>query len=622
MGYVRAFRLPPIRRKSRAVEKLACFQGESGQATDSVLPFARGCAALCNIFNAFRLPDHSAPPGCPFLKRSALGLLAIDCVQGTDTFVPTRVTISGAIKAWREDSRDRNPIVSAALMGVFLVPVLILALGREYFNYATETDLLNTYAPEARRILAGEALTIAFHPPGYSLVLAGVLGVVRDLFSAGLVVSVLSSTLALVVNFKAYQMLLGRWSGWASVTALWASTPLLILSVSATSDAFFFLLFSLVLWLTVAVIQKPHNLRLSLALGLCVGIAFLTRSNGITLFAAAAAPFVSVANLRAGSLGPRVKSFAAVLIGALVPIVMWFLVSKAYGMPFSPGGTIDNLAMTYFSSGDGIGFESMRDVKGRFDSLSDVLLHDPAAMASQYVRDLILIPDKVSKSIAYPVSLLAIVGIYALCKRGRRAFLAVMILIFLPQILLVNLKTFEHRFYVFLAPLIAVSIWEAIIWGYRLVEQASLKKVCTVFVLAASLFVGLTTLSNAHNYIHAQDEEIGSLIAKTGAMDVSSSIVVSRKPQTAYYLGAQHHLLIGGHDMRALKEMLQTLHTESGHDVFVYYGSMERWKWDALDALAADGDPPDWLTRVACYDPLPSSWCLYQYSPPVGSDLG
>ncbi len=540
---------------------------------------------------------------------------AIECVQGTDTFVASKETINGAIKAWGEDSRDRNPIVTASILAVFLAPVLMLALGRDYFTYATETDLLNTYAPEARRILAGEALSIEFHPPGYSLVLAGFLGAFRDLFSAGLAVSVLSSALALVINFKAYQMLLGRWSGWASVTALWASTPLLILSVSATSDAFFFLLFSVVLWLTIAVIQKPHQSGLSLSLGLCVGVAFLTRSNGITLFAAAAAPFVSVANLRPGSLAPRAKSFAIILIGAAAPITAWYLVSSVYDMPFSPGGTVDNLAMTYFSSGDGIGFESMRDVKGRFESLSAVLFHDPAAMASQYFRDLVFMPEKVSKSIAYPLSLLAIVGLYALVKRGRREFLAVMILIFLPQILLVNLKTFEHRYYVFLAPLIAVAIWEGFFWGYGLIQKASLKKACAVFGLAASVFVGATTLSNAHSYIHAQDREIGSLIAKTEAINFTSSVIVSRKPQTAYYLDAEHHLLLGGHDLRALRETLQGLNTETGKDVYVYYGSMELWKWDELDMLAPGGDPPVWLTNVACHISEPSSWCLYRYEP-------
>lgn len=544
-------------------------------------------------------------------------------VQGTDTFVARKETVYAALKAWREDSHDRNTIVTLSILAVFLVPVCVLALGRDYFTYATETDLLNTYAPEARRILAGEALTIEFHPPGYSLVLAGLLAVFRDLFSAGLAVSVLSSALALMINFKAYQMLLGRWSGWASVTALWASTPLLILSVSATSDAFFFLLFSLALYLTVAVMQRPQSLHLSLGLGLCIGIAFLTRSNGVTLFAAAAAPFVFLPSWRIADLASRMKPFAIILIGALGPISAWYLVSKAYGMPFSPGGTVDNLAMTYFSSGDGIGFESMRDVKGRFDSLSAVMFHDPAAIAGQYFRDLVLFPEKVSKSIAYPVSFVAIVGFYALFKRGRRDFLAVMLLIFLPQILLVNLKTFEHRFYVFLAPLIAVAIWEGLVWLYRLIEKASLKKAAFAFAFAASVFVGLTTVSNAFSYIHVQDTEIGSLIAKTEATDFSESVLVSRKPQTAYYLGAAHHLLIGGHDLRALNDTLDALYTQNGQDVFVYYGSMELWKWEALDMLAADGNAPDWLTRVGCHEAPQGGWCLYRYDPNSNpTDLG
>lgn len=532
----------------------------------------------------------------------------------------SKETIYQALKAWREDRRDRNARVTLCILAVFLAPVIILAVGRDYFTYATETDLLNTYAPEARRILSGAALTIEYHPPGYSLVLAGVLSLIPDLFSAGLVISGLSSALALGINFKAYQMLLGRWSGWASVTALWASTPLLILSVSATSDAFFYLLFSLGLWLTVAVIQRPHSVPLSAGLGLLIGVAFLTRSNGVTLFAAAAAPFVSASSLRWAELMPRGKSFALILAGSLVPIGVWYLVSAAFGMPFSPGGTIDNLAMTYFSSGDGIGFESMNDVQGRFNSLSEVLFHDPAAMASQYVRDLFLLPDKISKSIAYPLSFVALAGVFALFKRGRREFWAVMLLIFLPQILLVNLKTFEHRFYVFLAPLVTVAIWEGLRWGYDLIQNGMLKKAGAALILGSLVFVSLTTLSNAYSYIHAQDAEIGSLIAKTERTDFSSAIIVSRKPQTAYYLGGEHHLLIGGHTLADLKETLQALQAEGDQDLWVYYGSMEGWKWADLTMLARDGDPPDWLNRVTCHDQGHASWCLYQFSPSVESD--
>lgn len=541
--------------------------------------------------------------------------MARECFLEGGTRVWDKETVDRALKAWRQSDREPHIGRTLLIMAVFLVPVVVLVCGRSYFNYATETDLLNTYAPEARRILAGLPLTIEYHPPVYSLVLAAVLFVIPDLFTAGLVISCLSSSLALGINFKTYQILFGRRSGWASVAALWASTPLLVLSVSATSDAFFFLLFSLVLGLTVSVIQQPNRARSCLVLGLVIGIAFLTRSNGVTLFASAAAPFVTAASLTRTDLAPRVRSCAFILMGSLFPISVWYFISAAYGMPFSPGGTVDNLAMTYFSSGDGIGFESMAEVQGRFDSVAAVLLHDPAALASKYSRDLFLLPDKVSKSIAYPLSLIALVGAYAMFKRGGRAFFAVIILIFLPQILLVNLKTFEHRFYVFLAPLIAVAIWEGLRWGYEFVRKDGLKKVYLAFALGAFMFVGITTMSNAHTYIHAQDDEIGTLSDFAKERAFSSAIVVSRKPQTAYYLGADHHLLIGGHDLNGLSDVLQALHAERGGQILVYYGSMERWKWSALSVVADADDRPSWLSTVACFDHPQAGWCLYQYVP-------
>lgn len=512
------------------------------------------------------------------------------------------------------DAGNRSSI---ALIGAFviLLPLLILSVSREVFTYATETDFLQTFVPEAERILAGQPLDVSFHLPGFPLILAGVMSLTPDLLTAGLVIAMAASITALWVNFKTYQALLGTDYGWVSVLTLWLSTPLMILSASATSDVYFYLLFCAALWLGVLVAKQPKASRIAVCLGLLIGIAFLTRSNGLTLFAALLMPFVTLQSLNRQEIWPRLKTTGLILGASLIPVLIWLFVSTRYGMPFSPSGTVDNLAMTYFSTGDGIGLESMEQVRGRFDSVVDVLLHDPAAIISQYFIDLFNLPLRVLKTVAFPFSLVAIPGFVLLLLKRNRIFYAVLALFFLPQILLVNLKTFEPRYYLFLAPLVTLSIYEAVKWSAEALKMPSAKRIYGIAIVACIGFASFATIRYAHVYVHAQNHEIGSLIERTQSLDLDGHVLVSRKIQSAYYTGTDHSLLLGADNLETLFTSLAGIQSRTGQEVLFYYGGMEHWKWPDLLNREAPETAPSWLTVLACSEDPDHGWCLYRFTP-------
>ena len=518
------------------------------------------------------------------------------------------------LKQFLQDQRNRR-FFALSIAALVLLPLLVLSFSRTFFTYATETDFLQTFVPEAQRILAGERLEVSYHLPGFPLVLAGVLSITPDLLSAGLVIAFLSSVAALGMSFRTFKTLLGDDYAWASVFTLWLSIPLMILSASATSDVYFYTLFCATLWLTVLVASDPKSSRNASLLGLVIGIAFLTRSNGLTLFAAILAPFITVQSRNELVVWPRIKGACLIAGGSLVPILIWLFVSMRYGMPFSPSGTVDNLAMTYFSTGDGIGLESMETVRGKFDSVLDVFLHDPAAVLSQYFKDLFDLPLRALKTVAFPFSLIAIPGFILLLLKRNRIFLAVLLLLFLPQILLVNLKTYEPRYYLFLAPLIVLSMYEAVKWGWGGVKAERVKRIYLIGVIAAVCFASFGTFRYASVYVHAQNKELGSLVTHTQSMDLSGQVLASRKIQTAYYTGADHALLIDVSDLEALRLELADIQTRTGKDVVFYYGGMEDWKWPGLLTRDLDAPTPSWLTALTCSADPEHSWCLYRFNP-------
>jgi hypothetical protein len=71
-------------------------------------------------------------------------------------------------------------------------------------------------------------------------------------------------------------------------------------------------------------------------------------------------------------------------------MLLWFgYAAVTDSVPWPTGGLKDNLALTYYADRKaGSGAEAMSQVKGRFDNIFDVVMHDPVRLIKTYVRDL------------------------------------------------------------------------------------------------------------------------------------------------------------------------------------------------------------------------------------------
>ncbi|MEA3437228.1 MAG: glycosyltransferase family 39 protein, partial [Thermodesulfobacteriota bacterium] len=159
--------------------------------------------------------------------------------------------------------------------------VSILGFNRNYFTFATETDFLGAFMPEAKRLLHGESLQLDFHPPLYSFFLAGFNFFLNDWFNTGLFVSLLSCLIVLWANFFLFYHLCGCYSAWAAILGIIVSAPFLTFSCFATSDVFFLALYSCTLLLACLAFER-NSKKFWILCGVVCGSVLLTRSNGIT----------------------------------------------------------------------------------------------------------------------------------------------------------------------------------------------------------------------------------------------------------------------------------------------------------------------------------------------------
>ena len=114
--------------------------------------------------------------------------------------------------------------------------------------------------------------------------------------------------------------------------------------------------------------------------------------------------------------------------------------------------------MTYFAGGDRTSAEAMDEVGGRFGGVADVLLHDPVALARTYLYDLFGVLSRgLTKIVEPPLYFLLLPGLLLLMGTRIGAGLIVLLALAGAQLLLVNFKAFQPRFYLFLVPIMGAA---------------------------------------------------------------------------------------------------------------------------------------------------------------------
>jgi 4-amino-4-deoxy-L-arabinose transferase-like glycosyltransferase len=344
-----------------------------------------------------------------------------------------------------------------------------------------------------------------------------------------------------------------------------------------------------------------------IACGLAIGLAMITRTNAPPLLLLGLAPF-----LGSGSRRARVADCLALSVGIALPLLIVIAYGAASGSHVFPTNNHQSLATSYFSEGaDRNSTDAALRVAGRFDSVTEVLLHDPAHIATTYLRDLWqTLSADLTTLVEPPLYFMFLPGVLLLLARRWNAALGLVLAVTAAEVLLTNLKQFLPRYYLFLEPFIGAAVGH-ICWHILRLEWSSRWRTTFAWVVAL-MFVAAIGVAFAKVYRGTQNGivEVAELLPATVARIERGAAVVARKPHLAFYAGAENvHLP----DLATLDD-LQDFLRQHAAPLYLLYGQIEhrlRPQYHALETL--DG-APEWLEVVA-ESGRPGQWVLYRYRP-------
>lgn len=503
-----------------------------------------------------------------------------------------------------------------ALLCIGLITILAgyMAFNRTYLTFETETDFIGSFIPEAQRFIDGQPLSLEFHPPLYSTILGVVQKQTKNWMVSGIIISLVSSMLVLVTNYLLFYKICGRSAAWGTLLCFAASTTFISFSCFATSDMFFMAIYSSVLLLLYLAVTVGKNKWLWMLCGIVSSFALLTRSNSLTLLGILAVPWIFQC-----SKSRAFKNFIFVMVGISGPIFIWVIIAVTTGSPIAPSGNHTNLALTYFSeTSDRMSGDARVKIEERFHSLKEVLTYNPTLMVKTYLKDFYFLLMKIlysNKIILYPLNLFVIVGFILLIEKPKKYFLIYLILFTLTQMMLVNFKDYENRYYLFLIPLIGAAV------GFAFEKIAKLSRWSAVRIVFISFLILISGIDLRETYLKSkidlnrQNDELNEVISKIKKIDTSKfehSNIVARKPHLAFYLDMNQIYYPQTKTLGELKSFLNAKGNKM--PLYVYFGTAEKRMRPQYKVLLRPSEVPEWLKLVA-KSKKEAFWALYKFCP-------
>lgn len=508
----------------------------------------------------------------------------------------------------------------AFMLTLFCAFVLLLGAGRSYVGY-NETDFINFTIPEAQRALNGEPLLSLYHPPLYALIIAGMKLVFGSWLAAGLAVSLLSGVVSMLTSYALFRKLAGPAAAWGAAIALLGSVSFMGESVRAANDTLFLALFLIATWLAVNALTERFAASWFFC-GLVIGLALLTRSNALPLLLLVFAPVLTTDR----GAGAALRPIALVIGGIVLPFLTMGGYALVSGSNILPINNHLNLAMTYFATGDRTTIDAALTVASRFEGLSDLLFTDPLRIVKIYLFDLYkLICFDLFYLVERPLFFLFLPGVFLLlgCHPSRPMILVVLLIV--AEVLLVNFKPFEVRYYLFLVPVIGAAIGQISWWMVNLSLPQTTRYIFTATIALMVLSAMTTAALQIYRSSASQETEIVEVLPKIKDLRGADVAIVARKPHLAYHARVEGLYFPDFASLDQLKDYLDEPAfdipkgfesfvdvTTEADDLYLFYGRKESTLRPQFSALADPATAPSWLEPVAV-SREPGAWTLYRY---------
>jgi hypothetical protein len=501
-----------------------------------------------------------------------------------------------------------SPWAMAAAVALLMGAIACTSSQRTFLGTGVETDFSSLFAQEALRILRGEPLRVAYHPPGFAFVLASA-RLLHDgsWLEAGLWISGLSAAAAMAFSVVAWRRLAGNAAAWGVILAYATSLPFRVSASEAMSDMFFTALMSLLLLLVVVVLQSPRRMSLWAACGAIAAAAFLTRTNGIAAAAVLALPLA----VPAGHAN-RTRSFLVVAAVFLLPIAAWVLFAQATGSPYLPVKNHLNIAVAVFGDGVGKWGEQMQRLEPVMTNMTAVLLYDPPRLLAKIGTNLISLPFHIARTLVWPpFALLAVPGLALLLWNRRTPALLVCLGILFAVTLLSGIVDFVARFYLLLIP--AIGAMAGVAFAAAL-ERLRVHDLARIAAVTAAFLVCGAVAAWTHARLLTRIEsgpvsEFAEAASEVRSHTEDDAVIFARSPSMVLESRRRLHYLDNVANADALFRMMCAQVVGERQPAYVYIGTLEReYRGQLVRDLASN--PPSWLEPVA--RGMTTDWTLYR----------
>jgi hypothetical protein len=420
--------------------------------------------------------------------------------------------------------------------------VFFLVMAWLTFRYHTvgglgvETDFYAELYPGAKQLLSGNfsPLNYGAKGPVYSFLLAGFYLVVRDFFTAGLLLNLLSAALFLPVLYLLVKKVFNGLTAVITLFAVMFNYMFLSYTYQAGSD----MPFMLICALSVFLLFRGRG-RLDFVLSSVLALlAFLTRYNGAFIVLGAAVFFA----LSDGVFTSRLKKFGLWLAIFIVSGLPWFIPNAVVtGNPIHNDNYV-NVMMDYYGMGKaGVTYENWTDaLPKKFTGIGDIILYNPvyftkhtiSNMAGHFLKDM-------RELVTWKIGIFTIIGLLLLIVSIRPVTLQLKYFVFGAfYFLILSIVFYNARFSLFL---LAIYI-PAAVWPFTVPIKPEFLRWFSRLMIAGLFLVifsgAAANIPRMYNEIQQTPAFLKEMGQALGNIEPDKSQkVIARKPHIAYYAG-------------------------------------------------------------------------------------
>lgn len=434
-----------------------------------------------------------------------------------------------------------DPRFPYILSEFYFVVMLIVSLNYHTIgDYGVETDFYEGMVYEAKEFLKGNLIIEGYKGPLYPVFLALLGFIFKDYFALGVIICVVSASVFLFFTYKTVEKIYTPQIAFGVVLLMMSNSVFIQYSYSAGTDLFFCALAMISIYFLV----KGKELKLSYLFlaGLFASLAFLTRTNG--LFLPAAALFCFVGIKYTSRHWKKIFQHSLIYIGGFLLLnIPWSIYKYIHKGDFFYDRNFTNIAWELFGQGK-MSWDYFQAVESpKFNSMADVFLRDPF----HFLKEIFVINfyenfvGDLEKLLSIPFAVVLVIGIIALFKRKYVKNQVFFLINILFAFLILLPAFYSERFSLFLISGYALIVLLLLnLDQLDKIKVGGLKLSLLIFsvVFCWSLVEGIT--HNSKQIDFGPQEVLAISQAAPDSIKTEANWVIARKPHIGYYLNMSY----------------------------------------------------------------------------------